>query len=79
MPYWFFFFEGRFRQDAPEFAGKGVFAKCLAPLAKYPNAEMLFMEALAYHGINLVEIQEFFEVGPEELDTDEPDNQLWLD
>jgi hypothetical protein len=79
MSFWYFFFEGRFRHGEPLHGGKGVFSTCLAPSSNKSQATALFIEGLDFHGIDLVEVKDAFEVDAEELDPSEPDNQRWLE
>lgn len=81
MKFWCFKFEGWFADDAPEYAGEGVFSECLVPLASYADAEFGFLEALAKRHINLIEIEEHFplDTDPTELDYQNPDNNFWVE
>lgn len=79
MKFWFFRFEGVFRADAPEHCGKGVFSNCLVPLANYAAATALMNEALAYYGIDLIEVMEREELDPQEWDANDPDNKQWFE
>ena len=79
MRYWYFFFEGRFRESQTNPHKKGVFSTCLVPNSNFEQAESLLLAGLDFHGIDLVEVKEFFDVDPDELDSSHPANTKWLE
>lgn len=81
MKFWCFYFEGYFADDAPEYAGQGVFSECLVKAENYADAEFSFFEALNERKLNLSEIQEFFSMdnSPDEMDPGNENNLFWIE
>lgn len=81
MKFWCFNFEGFFEDDAPQWAGQGVFSGCLVQAGNYTDAEFTFLEALTERKINLIEIQEEFPVDthPDEMDPEIDGNLFWIE
>lgn len=80
MKFWCFYFEGYFEDDAPEYAGQGVFSECLVKADNKNDADFTFFEALNERKINLIEISEDFPVDndPNEMDRENEDNLFWV-
>ena len=79
MNFWYFKFEGRFKQHSPRYGCKGVFSGCLVPEESYEKAHILFLNALEENDIELVEINESFDVNGAELDPEDENNDFWID
>lgn len=79
--FWYFKFEGWFSDDSTEHPGKGVFSDCLVRADTFGEAEFEFYRALAERKINLLELEEYFEVNtdPERMDHQNPDNLFWIE
>lgn len=79
MNYWYFKFEGQFKEGSPEYGCKGVFSSCLIPEGSYTKARSLFLRALEKNGIDLSEVLECFEVDGDALDPQDEQNTFWID
>jgi len=77
--YWYFRFEGRFEEGAPDYSSMGVFSNCCVPRRNYQKARSMFVRALKQNQIELIEILEHSAVDAEELDPDDSRNTFWIE
>jgi hypothetical protein len=75
MKFYYFEFEGRFRNSVP---ATGVFSSCIVPESERDAAEKCMLAALGEEGIEFIGLQDEFVVDDEELDPDEDNNAYWL-
>lgn len=78
MKFWYFNYEGVFREGAPEF-GNGVFSSILVPESDFQKARALFRRRLEDDQIELLQTIEYFSVEAEELDPSDTDNEFWIE
>jgi hypothetical protein len=78
MSFWYFRFEGRFREGSPTYGCKGVFSSCVVPESNFQRAKARFDRALARNKIDLIGILESFDVDGDELDPEDERNALWI-
>jgi hypothetical protein len=79
MSCWYFLFEGRFRSGDPTYGMKGVCSSCIVPEADYEKAKACFIQALDSQNIELIQIEDSFDIALEELDLNDPDNKPWIE
>lgn len=78
MTAWYFLFEGKFRNGDPTFGFKGVCSGCIVPAIERERAYEMFINALETEEIDLVLIEDEFEVNPSDLDKTAPENIPWI-
>ncbi|MCU7805999.1 MAG: hypothetical protein KZQ96_22715 [Candidatus Thiodiazotropha sp. (ex Lucinoma borealis)] len=79
MACWYFLFEGKFKEGDPVYGLKGVCSSCIVPEEDYFQAKANFISALAEYDIELVQIEDFFNVTLEDMDISDPDNKPWIE
>lgn len=78
MRYWYFLFEGIFKEGAYEDNFNGVFSSVLLPALDKKHAIQCLKQSLDKEQINLVKIDDDFELIINNMDMSDEDNKYWI-
>lgn len=70
-----FFFEGQFKQDDPEYAGKKLFSSALVPCADKDKAYEILQMELNEQNVRIISIEEQFVFDPSNFDLESRDSE----
>lgn len=79
MTAWYFLFEGEFQDGDPTYGCKTVCSSCIVPAKGRKDCFEMFLAALESEGIDLVTIDDEFEVDPSNLDKNAIENKQWIE
>lgn len=79
LKYWYFLFEGTFREGSSIKGLNGVCSSVLLPVPDDQEAKECLIDALDEEEIGLVEIDDSFQFKLAEVDETLEDNKVWID
>ena len=79
MGYWYFLFEGVFRDMSPKYGLKHTYSSAMVPEQNEEVAKKELIDALDSEGIDLLEINDKFLFNLENIDKNDADNRFWID